>query len=92
MNNEVKSYKLAIFNEHYSFSSDESERYITQAAERIDAYMKNIASQTGLTDIKKIAILAAMRLSSDLIKAEETNKAVQDKELNIIARLEKVLS
>jgi hypothetical protein len=40
MMNEKKSYKVQIFEEHYVLSSDEAEALVIEAAEMVDASMK----------------------------------------------------
>lgn len=68
--NEKKSYKVQIFEEHYVLSSDESETLVVQAAEMVDACMKEISRHSTITDSKKIAVLSALRIAEKLLNFE----------------------
>ncbi len=70
MMNEKKSYKVQIFEEHYVLSSDEAEALVIEAAEMVDASMKEISHHFALTDVKKIAVLAALRIANQLLHSE----------------------
>jgi len=75
MMNEKKSYKIQIFEEHYVLSSDEPEALVVKAAEMVDSSMKEISRHFALTDVKKIAILSALRIAGELLhcKHEHSN-------------------
>ncbi len=75
MMNEKKSYKVQIFEETYVLSSDESEALILKAAEMVDASMKEISHKFAITDVKKIAVLTALRIADKLLhcEREQTN-------------------
>ena len=79
MMNEKKSYKVQIFEEPYVFSTDEPEAYIVKAAEMIDASMKEISHQFALTDVKKIAVLSAVRIAHELLKCEREHTMSEQK-------------
>jgi cell division protein ZapA (FtsZ GTPase activity inhibitor) len=70
MMNEKKSYKIQIFEESYVLSSDESEALVLKAAEMVDVAMKEISHQFAITDVKKIAILSALRIANKLLHCE----------------------
>lgn len=70
MMNEKKSYKVQIFEEHYVLSSDESEALVVKAAEMVDLAMKEISYQSAITDVKKIAVLSALRIADKLLHCE----------------------
>ena len=70
MMNEKKSYKVQIFEEPYVLASDESEAFIIKAAEMIDASMKEISHQFAITDVKKVAVLSALRIANKLLHGE----------------------
>ena len=76
MMNEKKSYKVQIFEEYYVLSSDESEDLVVKAAEMVDNSMKEISHHFGITDAKKIAVLAALRIANALLhcECEQSNK------------------
>ena len=70
MMNEKKSYKVQILEEHYVLSSDESEALVLKAAEMVDASMKEISHKFAITDVKKIAVLTALRIADKLLHGE----------------------
>jgi cell division protein ZapA (FtsZ GTPase activity inhibitor) len=70
MMNEKKSYKVQIFEEHYVLSSDETEALVLKAAEMVNLSMKEISHQFALTDVKKIAVLSALRIADKLLHGE----------------------
>ena len=76
--NEKKSYKVQIFEEHYVLSSDDSEALVLKAAEMVDASMKEISHHFAITDVKKIAVLSALRIADKLLHCQrEHNKNEQ---------------
>jgi cell division protein ZapA (FtsZ GTPase activity inhibitor) len=82
MMNEKKSYKVQIFEEHYVLSSDESEALVVKAAEIVDLAMKEISHHFAITDVKKIAVLSALRIASKLLHGE---REYNGKEQRIVA-------
>lgn len=71
--NEKKSYKVQIFEEYYVLSSDESEALVLKAAEIVDLAMKEISHHFAISDVKKIAVLSALRIASKLLHNECEN-------------------
>jgi cell division protein ZapA (FtsZ GTPase activity inhibitor) len=82
MMNEKKSYKVQIFEEPYVLSSDESEIIVLKAAEMVDNAMREISHQCGITDVKKIAVLAALRMANKLL---DYDRQCVDKEQKMFA-------
>ncbi|HEV2602010.1 MAG TPA: cell division protein ZapA [Candidatus Babeliales bacterium] len=73
--------KVLIFGHEYSLVTTESEDHIVQSARHVDAIMQEIASHAVVTDERKIAVLAALRIASKVLKLEEdiaNNVAKQD--------------
>jgi cell division protein ZapA (FtsZ GTPase activity inhibitor) len=79
MMNEKKSYKVQIFEEPYVLSSDESEAVVLKAAEIVDASMKEISYQFAITDVKKIAVLSALRIANKLLHCEREHNMNEQK-------------
>jgi cell division protein ZapA (FtsZ GTPase activity inhibitor) len=71
MMNEKKSYKVQIFEENYVLSSDESDALVVKAAQLVDSSMKEISRQSSITDVKKIAVLSALRIAGKLLSYEQ---------------------
>jgi len=82
MMNEKKSYKVQIFEEHYVLASDEGEALVLKAAEMVDLAMKEISHHFAITDVKKIAVLSALRIANKLLHCE---RASDNKEQNMAA-------
>jgi len=79
MDIEKKKLKIEIFNEQYSFVSDESEQDIVKASQLVDALMREIADKSGLHDGKKIAVLAALRIANRIVNLENLLLSYEDK-------------
>lgn len=73
----VKQYKVTIFGDHYSLMSDESEETVLKAAAFVDKTMNEIAEKSKLQDVKKVAILAALRSASLLTALESERDTAQ---------------
>jgi len=71
MMNEKKSYKVQIFEENYVLSSDEPQELVVKAAQLVDASMKEISRQSSIADVKKIAVLSALRIANKLLLYEQ---------------------
>lgn len=68
MSAEIKKYKARIFGELYSIVSDEPEAVVAEVVNKVDSYMKEIASKTSMTvDSKRIAVLAALKATQELL-------------------------
>ena len=92
---EKKSYKVSIFGETYSLLSDESDAYVTQAAQLIDSYMKEVAGklspQTHTAQAKKCAVLAALRVAIILLKEKGRKEQRKQVEQNLVAWIDQEL-
>ncbi|HSC24843.1 MAG TPA: cell division protein ZapA [Candidatus Babeliales bacterium] len=79
MINDKRSYKVQIFEEYYILSSDEPEALVIKAATMIDASMKEISNHFAITDVKKIAILSALRFANKLLRYEHEHDSNEQK-------------
>jgi len=77
--NEKKSYKVQIFEEQYVLISDGSEGFILRASEMVDNVMKEVSQQSTITDVKKIAVLSALRIAEKLLNYENNRQQEQQK-------------
>ena len=87
-----KTYKVSIFNEMYSFVSDDSEEHLLRAATLVDSLMKEIAQSATLVDEKRIAVLAALRMSSQLVSLESRMVKQQEDNKRLIDLIDSQLS
>lgn len=83
MMNEKKSYKVQIFEESYVLSSDESEALVLKTAEMVDASMKEISHYFAITDVKKIAVLSALRIADKLLHCEREHDKNEQKMVSL---------
>ncbi len=67
---DTKKYKVTIFGESYVLVSDEPEGRLSRSTALVDALMQDIAQQSGITDVKKLAVLAALQVASTLARLE----------------------
>lgn len=71
MSKELKKYKARIFGELYPIVSDEDESFILDVVHKVDTIMKDIASKYESADTKKIAVLAALKATEELVALQE---------------------
>lgn len=87
MKNEAKPYKVLIFGDQYNLVSDESEDVVSRSASLVDLHMREIAQKLPSLDEKKVAVLSALRLASQLVSSQleyESNKNKQEALIQLI--------
>lgn len=67
----TKSYTVHIFGQEYTVVSDEAETDIVQAAGLVHEIMETVAMQTTGMNKQKVAVLAALQLAHDLVRAQK---------------------
>lgn len=75
---EAKKIEVLLYGESYSVISDEPEAKVLEIAKQVDELMRLIARRTGLSDVKKIAVLAALKLATGKYKLEEEAAKYQE--------------
>ena len=70
--NEAKRIEVLLYGESYSVLSDEPEIKVLEIAKQVDELMRLIARRTGLSDVKKIAVLTVLKLATSQHKLEES--------------------
>jgi cell division protein ZapA (FtsZ GTPase activity inhibitor) len=86
-----QSYKVIIFGDQYSLVSDESAESVFKTAQMVDTLMQEIASSGKISDAKKIAVLAALKLASNLNALESENNAINAHKEKLIHRIDQEL-
>jgi len=77
VSNTLKKCKVSIFGEHYILVTDETEEHLQAAALVVDRVMRDIASKSQLTDSKRIAVLAALQITSkELLSQQKSDKLI----------------
>jgi len=69
--NAEKSTRVNIFGEELGIRSEASPEYTRKVAEYVDKAMKQVAKATNITDIHRIAILAAMSITDEFFQARD---------------------
>ena len=87
MSRELKKYKARIFGELYPIISDEDEAFILDVVHKVDFLMKDIASKYDSADTKKIAVLAALKATEELISLQEVLQQEQHQSDKIMTLL-----
>ena|SRR3990167_1006388 len=77
--------KVTILNESFSLLTDESEESVQKAAQRVDDLVKEICA-SGINDMRKALILAALQCATDVI-ALENEKNELDAAHKVLASL-----
>lgn len=86
-----KRYTVQILGDEYTLVSDEAEAHIQQTAATVDELMRQLAENLQNVDHKKIAVLTALRLASDLLLAQDSLQAIEEKKLALIDRINQEL-
>lgn len=72
MSKELKKYKARIFGELYFIVSDENDRLVLDVVDKVDCLMKEIAAKNGaIVDARKIAVLAALKSTLELMELQQ---------------------
>jgi cell division protein ZapA (FtsZ GTPase activity inhibitor) len=74
------STRVTIFGEIYNIRSQADPSYTSRVAEHVNQVMYSIKKNVGLKEPHKIAILAAMSITDELLQ-EKQNTELQDEEL-----------
>jgi len=70
-----KTLEVTIFGEQYTLVSDESKEHIDNSTRLINEVMQAIR-QAGVSDEKKIAVLASLQFASKMLKMEEERESL----------------
>ncbi len=92
MKNEKKIYNVHIFDDHYNLVSDESERLVAESASLIDSLMREIAENSTVANPKRVAVLAALRIASDLIRIKGEVKQRSREEEELVEVIDRILA
>lgn len=63
-----RTFKVSIFNDMYSLISDEPEERVFAAIAMVDTLMKELAEKAGSVDSKRLAVLACLKIASQLLE------------------------
>lgn len=66
--------KIRIFGQDYLIRSREGEEYVLAAAKLVDEKMRQVAEKTPSAGTLNVAVLAALNLAGDFLKAQRRSK------------------
>ena len=83
--------KVHIFGDEYSLVTNEPAEHIVQAAHMVDVLMREISEKSAISQEKKVAVLAALRMASKIVALESEIAQERQKEKTIIEQIDKAL-
>ena len=84
---EKKRYIVRILGDDYTIVSDETDSHVMASAKQVNDLMADIIAKVPSANVQKIAVLAALRIASDLLHAQGQK---EDYNLKVEACLEKI--
>lgn len=78
MSTQARKYKVTIFGESYTLVSDEPEQHVVESARNVDSLMSAISRDSGIVDVKKLAVLVSLQLASELRHLKTGNEALKN--------------
>ena len=84
---EKKIFNVSIFGKNYSFASDDNEEDIYRAVHLVDTLLREINTQAKCNNEGKIAVLAALKFATDVVKGQVETEVQQAKLSEITALL-----
>lgn len=91
MKRDVESYRVVILGDEYTIMSDEPEEHIIKAANYTHALMQEIVQKAPYALPKTVAVLAALRLASKVINAEERTKKRDERNAEVANLIDREL-
>lgn len=80
-----------MFGELYQLTSDEPEDHVAYIAQRVDHLMRDVAAHALGVDPKRIAVLVALRLASQLSQLESHIEKAKKEELKLAELIDREL-
>jgi cell division protein ZapA (FtsZ GTPase activity inhibitor) len=88
---EKKRYVVHILGNDYTIISDEKEGHVMASAQQVNACMIDILNKVPSADIQKVAVLAALRIASDLLHSQAQRQENESKIEMCIEKIEHAL-
>ena len=70
--------KVSIVGEEYSIRSDESPEHTRAVADYVDRTIRSVLASGGLVETRKAAILAALQITDELLRARQGRQELAD--------------
>lgn len=94
MSKTLKKYKARIFDDVYTVLSDDDDAFVSELIHKVDSSMKEIAAaHSMLLDSKKIAVLAALKATEELLILQQTlhqEQAHSEKIMSLLSNEEEI--
>lgn len=88
MKKEIHSYTVAILGDSYTIASDEREEHVVEAANYVHILMQEYASKMPHMPLKTVAVFAALKLASTVLKQEYMLQEQSSKHDSLLLLLE----
>ncbi len=87
--------KIDIYDQSYNVNSGENEEYVKELAAYVDAKMREIAEATRMVDSLKVAVLAALNITDELLalrrRQQELEGPLRQRVEKCVAMVERAL-
>lgn len=70
--NNIKKFRATIFGESYVLISDQPDEHLSLVESLVDNKIKSIAKKSQSDDPKKLAVLAALQIASELLYSKQS--------------------
>ncbi len=92
MNTEKKKFKVNIFGDQYMLVSDQSQEYVMKVALTVDILMRDIAQNAQVSDGKRVAVLAALKVADQFAMLELETAHKKERQEALVALIEQECS
>lgn len=73
-----KTVRVDIYDQSYSVSAGENEEYVKELAAYVDSKMREIAEATRMVDSLKVAVLAALNITDELLTLRRQQREIEE--------------
>jgi cell division protein ZapA len=74
---ERENVKIEIYDQIYTVSSGQSDKYLQELAAYVDSKMREVAEATHIVDSVKVAVLASLNIADELFTARERQQQIE---------------
>lgn len=92
MNTEKNKFKVNIFGDQYMLVSDQSQEYVMKVASTVDILMRDIAQGAHISDGKRVAVLAALKVADRVATLELDANREKERQEALVALIEQECS
>lgn len=69
--------RVEIYDQSYSVNAGDNEAYVKELAAYVDAKMREVAEATRMVDSLKVAVLAALNISDELLRLRRRQQEIE---------------